>query len=88
MTVYVLGYLAPAAQGMAICAIGAQLASMNIGVAVGALRSYIGKIQSEMTMGAIEIFMHFFKCETGCSMIESRRGLNGLQACRSMTVAA
>lgn len=88
MTVYVLSDLTPAADSVTVFAIGAQLAAMNIGMTVGTLGSDIGKNQVEMAMGTIDVFVHFFKGETGCPMIEIRRRTNGLPARSGMTVVA
>ena len=67
----------PASNGMTLLTVRSQLASMNIGVTVGALGPDIRKNQIEVTVPAIDVCVHFFKPVTGGAVIEIGRGTNG-----------
>lgn len=64
--------LIPAAYGMALLAVAAHLAPMNVCMAIGALFSHMGKNQIDMTAPAGEPRVHPLKGELCLAVIEIR----------------
>ena len=60
----------PALYRVAVGAVGTELAAMDIGMAVGALRTYIFEDQARVTLSAANVLVHAAKGISGQVMIE------------------
>jgi hypothetical protein len=72
-----VGYL-PAFHGMATFAIRAELAAMDIGMAIGAMRTYILKNERGVALGAAYVFVHAPQRIPGVVVIELGDGADRL----------
>ena len=78
----------PSFDGMALCAIGPHLPAMNVGVAVGTVRSGVREHRLGMTLGTSHSLVQAAKRIFRCVVIELRNRADGLPACGRMAVLA
>lgn len=78
----------PSFDGVTTGAIGAELALVNVGVAIGALRADVLEHHAGMTLGASHFLMHGAQRVAGQIMIEIRIGSYGLPACTGVASSA
>jgi len=62
----------PALHRVAALAVGSELPTMNVGVAIGAARAYVLECQAEMALGTRDFCMHTAQRIPGLVMIELR----------------
>lgn len=79
---------APSFDGMALCAVGPHLAAMNVGVAVGTVRSGVREHRLGMTLGTSHSLVQAAKRVFRCVVIELWNRADGLPACGRMAVLA
>lgn len=68
----------PAFDGVAVLAIGAKLAAVEVGVAVRAMRAYVMEYERRVAPGAADVFVHAAQGVTGVVVIELGDGADGL----------
>ena len=73
---------------MALGAVGAELAAMNIGVAVRAVLANVGKNRPEVAFRAVDFFVLAAKGITSRVVAEFRNGANRGPACVRVAVLA
>jgi hypothetical protein len=78
----------PPPDGVALFAIRAELAAVNIGVAASAICADIGKDQLGVTLHAVDLFVHSAKRIDGLIVIELRDASNRLPARESVAILA
>ncbi len=79
----------PAPYRMAILALGAELALMDVGVAIGALGTDVAENQLRMTQSALHFLVHASQRKTGFAVvIELRDGADRRPACRRVAASA
>ncbi len=71
---------------MAAGAIGAELAAMDIGVAIGTLGTDVLEDQIRVALNAIDFFVHAAEGIPGQIVVELGIGTNGLPACVRVAV--
>ena len=76
----------PTLDGVATGAIGAELAAMNIGVAIRALRADVLEDQASVALNAIHFLVHAAEGVPGQIVVELGIGPYGLPACVCVTV--
>ena len=76
----------PPLHGVATGAIGAELAAMNIGVAIRALRADVLEDQASVALNAIHFLVHAAEGVPGQIVVELGIGPYGLPACVCVTV--
>ena len=64
----------PAIDGVAFFAVCAELAVMNVGVAIGALRAHLAEDEACVAPGAVNLLVHAAQRITGVIVIELRMG--------------
>jgi hypothetical protein len=79
---------APSFDGMALCAVGPHLAAMNVGVAVGTVRSGVREHRLGMTLGTSHSLVQAAKRIFRRVVIELRNRADRLPACGRMAVLA
>lgn len=83
-----IGRYLPALYRVTALAVCPELAAVNVGVAVSALRTHTLEHQARMTLGASHLFMHPAQRITGLIVIELRVGTNRLPAGITVTILA
>ena len=78
----------PAANCVTGFAVGSQLAFVDVSMAGGAFRSYIGKYRLGMAEGAVNIHVHSAQRKLGLIMIKFRNGADRLPSNGGMAVLA
>jgi len=78
----------PTLDGVALFAIGSQLALVKVGVAIGTSRSGVGKNRFDVTLRTCHGFVHPAQRKFGLVVIEFRFGSNRLPTHRRMAVLA
>lgn len=78
----------PALDGVAALTVGAELAAVNIRMAVGALRAYILKDEAGVALGAGYLLMHAAQWISRFVVIEFRVRPDGLPTGVSMAILA
>jgi hypothetical protein len=73
---------------MALLAAGAHLAAMDIGVALGALRSHVRKYRLDMALRAHDALMHSAKGKLGLIMIKFGNAPDRLPSQRGVAIGA
>ena len=73
---------------MALSAVGAELAAMNVGVAVRAILTDVRKDRPEVALGAVDFFMHAAERKSRAFMVEFRYGANRGPARIRVTILA
>jgi hypothetical protein len=76
----------PTERGVALCAVGAHLTAMNIGVAVRAILADVGEHRPEVAGRAVKFFVHAAKWISRGVVVEFRDGANRRPACAGVTV--
>ena len=76
----------PALHRVALLALCAELAAVNIGMAVRALRSHVGEHQARVTQAALHGFVHAAQWIARLVMIEFRKIADGLPAGEGVTI--
>lgn len=74
---HIEGYI-PALDGVTLLAVGPHLATMNIGVAVGAMGADIAEHEADVTLDAGDFLVHAAQWITGLIVIKLGQGANGL----------
>jgi hypothetical protein len=88
MSISALYNLAPSANVMALFAIAAEFAAVNIRMTIGALRSDICKNQFYVTLPAIQPLMHPFQRKSGSAVVKIGKRADRFEACCIMTIPA
>ncbi len=78
----------PAHDVVALFALRSQLASMNVGVAVGAGVANLGKHRTGVTLGARNILVHALEREVGFAVVEIRIVADGFPGREGVAVLA
>ena len=78
----------PSLHGMALFAVGSQLALVNIGMAIGAARAGIGEDHPGVTLGTRHGLVHSAERVLGLVVIEFRLGPDGLPSHGRVAVLA
>ena len=78
----------PSFDGVTICAASAELALVDIGVAIGTLGADVLEDHTGMALGASHFLVHAAQRIPSQIMIELRIGPYGLPACRGMAIRA
>ena len=76
----------PALHGMATFAISAELATMDVGVAIGAMGTYILEDESRVALGAAYVLVHSPQWIAGVVVIELGDGADRLPTRKRVTV--
>ena len=78
----------PSFDGMALCAVSPHLPAMNVGMAVGTVRSGVREHRLGMTLGTSDSLVQAAKRIFRCVVVELRNRADGLPACGRMAVLA
>ena len=78
----------PSLDGVALLTAGAELAFVNVGVAIRAFRPDVAENQFRMTGGAGHLLVHAAQRIPGLVMIELRDTADGLPTAESVTILA
>jgi len=78
----------PSFDGVAIGTVSAELALVDVGMAIGALGADVFEDHAGVTLGAWHFLMHAAQRVSGQIMIEIRIGPDGLPACGGVTIRA
>ena len=78
----------PTLHGMALRAVGAHLATMDVRVAIGAILTHVGEYGFYVALGALHFFVQAAEGIFRFVVIEFRNCADGAPACRGMTVFA
>lgn len=78
----------PADHAVALLAIGAELASMNIGVTVGTVRAYVVEYRLGMALDAVDLRMHALQGIARRIVVEFGDGADRLPTCLRVAVLA
>lgn len=78
----------PSLHGMTLLAIRAELALVDVGVAIRTLRSHIGKYRLGMTLGAGNALVQTAERKLGLVMIELRNAANRFPSSRGVAILA
>lgn len=78
----------PAEHGVALFAVGSELAAMNVGVAIGAARTRVAEYQAGVALGATDILVKTAQWVPSLVVIELGLAADRLPTCKGMAVLA
>jgi len=78
----------PSLDGVALCTISSKLALMNVGMAVGASLTHVGKNRLDVTLGASHVLVHAAKRISRLIMIKLRDIADRFPATKGVAILA